>query len=264
MKAAATLYAGRIAHIRHTPFRHRFDYRMYMMAVDLDRIDEVAENSKVFSHNKFGLMSLADKDHGFRDGRSLRAYAQAALDGQGHGAYAAKIIFVTMPRLLGYAFNPISFYFCYDAAGELGAVLHQVKNTFGDQVGYLMPVTGPGVIRQSAPKKMHVSPFFDMQGGYRFALTPPDEKLTVSIQYVERTKKRMTATMVLEARPFTDASVLRLLAQMPLAPMKVMMAIHWQALKLFLRGAKFNKSPAHPHASIVAPARGAVMTGEGE
>jgi DUF1365 family protein len=264
MKPAAMLYAGRIAHIRHTPFRHRFDYKMYMMAVDVDRIDEVAAHSKLFSHNKIGLMSLADKDHGFRDGRSLRAYAESALGNQGLSAYADKIVFVTMPRLLGYAFNPISFYFCSDAAGNLGAVLHQVKNTFGDQVGYLMPVNGPGIIRQSAPKKMHVSPFFDMNGGYRFALTPPGEKLTVSIQYGDKAQKRMTATMVLEARPFTDASVLRLLAQMPLAPMKVMMAIHFQALKLFLRGAKFHKIPAQPHETIVAQSREAVMTGEGE
>jgi DUF1365 family protein len=167
MTAPASLYAGRVAHIRHAPFRHRFDYRMYMLAVDLDRLDETAENSRLFSHNKAGLISLHDKDHGFRDGRSLRAYAEAALRSQGLAHCAAKIIFVTMPRLLGYAFNPISFYFCHDASGRLGAVLHQVKNTFGDQIGYLMPVLGAGLIRQTAPKRMHVSPFFDMQGGYR-------------------------------------------------------------------------------------------------
>lgn len=256
MQEAAKLYTGRVAHIRHTPFRHRFDYRIYMLAIDVDRIGDVAKTSKIFSHNKFNLTSLADKDHGFRDGRSLRAYAEAALASQGMIEYAHKIIFVTMPRLLGYAFNPISFYFCHDAEQNLGAVLHQVKNTFGDQIGYLMPVSASGIIRQSAPKKMHVSPFFDMNGGYRFALTPPDEKLTVSIQYGAQAQKRMTATMVLQARPFTDASLLKLLAQMPLAPMKVMTAIHWQALKLFLRGAKFHNIPAQSH--------DAVITGEGE
>jgi DUF1365 family protein len=227
-----------------------------MLAIDVDKIGDVADKSKIFAHNKFNLTSLADKDHGFRDGRSLRAYAEAALGSQGMLTYAHRIIFVTMPRLLGYAFSPISFYFCYDAAQTLGAVLHQVKNTFGDQIGYLMPVAGPGIIRQSAPKKMHVSPFFDMNGGYRFALTPPDEKLTVSIQYGAMAQRRMTATMVLQARPFTDSSLLKLLAQMPLAPMKVMTAIHWQALKLFLRGATFHNIPAQQH--------DAVITGEGE
>jgi DUF1365 family protein len=249
-RMTASLYAGRIAHIRHTPFRHRFDYRMYMLAVDLDEIDDVAQHSKLFSHNRRGLISLHDKDHGFRDGRPLRAYVESALAAQGLAQFASRIIFVTMPRFLGYAFNPISFYFCQNEAGTLGAVLHQVKNTFGDQIGYLMPVRGDGPIRQTAPKRMHVSPFFDMQGGYRFALTPPREKLTVSIQYGAAGQPRMTATMILRQRPFTDASVLRLLAEMPLAPMKVMTAIHWQALKLFLRGAKFHNVPAQSHEAV--------------
>ncbi len=252
MNTAATLYAGRVSHIRHMPFRHRFDYRIWMLAADLDRLDEIAAGSKFFAHNKFGLISVADKDHGFRDGRSLRGFVEAALARQKLAEFGAQILFVTMPRLLGYAFNPISFYFCHNAAGRLGAVLHQVKNTFGDQIGYLMPVNGDGAIRQVAPKRMHVSPFFDMQGGYRFALTPPGETLTVAIQYGTTSQKRMTAAMRLHARPFTDASILRLLAEMPLAPLKVMISIHWQALKLFLKGAKFHGVPEQKHETIIA------------
>ncbi|OYV44708.1 MAG: DUF1365 domain-containing protein [Acidocella sp. 20-57-95] len=249
------MYAGRVGHIRHTPFRHKFDYRIWMLAVDLDRIDEVARNSRLFAHNKAGLIAIHDKDHGFRDGRSLRAFAEDALAQQGFREFGARIVFVTMPRLLGYAFNPISFYYCYNAQGQLGAVLHQVKNTFGGQIGYLLPVHGDGLIRQSAPKLMYVSPFFDMQGGYRFALTPPGEKLAVSIQYGTAEAKRMTATMVLKPRPFTDASILRLAAEMPLAPMKVMFAIHWQALKIFLRGAKFHSVPLINHETVIAGER---------
>jgi DUF1365 family protein len=252
----ASLYAGRVAHIRHTPFRHRFDYRIWMMCADLDRLDEISTASKLFAHNKAGLISIQDKDHGFRDGRPLRAFVESALARQNLLQFAFKILFVTSPRLLGYAFNPISFYFCHDQTGRLGAVLHQVKNTFGDQIGYLMPVQSQGLIRGSAPKRMHVSPFFDMQGGYRFALTAPGEKLTVSIQYGATAQKRMTATMILAARPFTDASTLRLLAEMPLAPMKVITAIHWQALKLYLRGAKFHGVPEQNHETVIA--------GEGE
>jgi DUF1365 family protein len=203
-----------------------------MLCVDLDRIGEVTSTTKFFAHNRFGLTSLQDRDHGFRDGTSLRQYVEAALNRDGLAEYGAKILFVSTPRLLGYAFNPISFYFCYNAGGVLGAVLHQVKNTFGGQIGYLMPVrTDTGLIRQSAPKRMHVSPFFDMQGGYRFALTPPGEKLTVSIQYGAEVK-RLTATMALHARPFSDASLLRLLVEMPLVP-----------LKLFFKRAKFYPVP---------------------
>jgi DUF1365 family protein len=252
MIPGATLYAGRIAHIRHTPFRYRFDYRLWMLCIDLDCIDAVAAGSKVFAHNRFGLTAINDKDHGFRDGSKLRFYAEAALAREGLEQFGARILFMATPSVFGYAFNPISFYFCYDAAGRLGAVLHQVKNTFGDQIGYLMPVAMDGaIIRQAAPKRMHVSPFFDMQGGYSFALTKPEKKFTVSIQYGAEVK-RLTATMQLQARPFSDAALLRLLLQMPLTPIKVMAAIHWQALKLFLRGAKFHAAPVAKHLPIVA------------
>ncbi len=248
----ATLYAGRIAHVRHSPFRYRFDYRLWMLCVDLDRIEALAAASKVFAHNRFGVIAINDKDHGFRDGSTLRGYAEAALACEGLGQYGAKILFMATPSVFGYSFNPISFYFCYDAGGRLGAVLHQVKNTFGDQIGYLMPVDLEGsVIRQSVRKRMHVSPFFDMQGGYRFALTPPAKKFTVSIQYGAEVK-RLTATMQLQAMPFSDGAILRLLLQMPLTPMKVMAAIHWQAFKLFLRGAKFHAVPAEKHLPIVS------------
>ncbi len=227
-----------------------------MMCADIDRLDEIGAGSMFFSHDKPGLISIQDKDHGFRDGRPLRGFVEAALARQNLQEFGRRIDFVTTPRLLGYAFNPISFFLCHDADGRLGAVLHQVKNTFGDQIGYLMPVTGSGPIRQSAPKRMHVSPFFDMQGGYRFALTPPDKNFTVSIQYGAAGQKRMTATMILQARPFGNAAILRLLAEMPLAPMKVIAAIHWQALKLYLRGAVFHGVPEQKHEAIIA--------GEGE
>ena len=250
MSPAAWLYAGRVVHVRHTPFRHSFDYRVWMMAVDLDRVDEVAAGSRLFSHNRTGLISLVDRDHGNRDGTPLRRYVEAAL-ARADLPPAARIVFVFMPRLLGYAFNPIGFYFCFDTGGRLFAVLHQVKNTFGGQIGYIMPVSGDRPILQTAPKRMHVSPFFDCQGGYRFALTPPGESLNVTIHYGMEEQPRMTAALALRARPFSSRSLLRLLAQMPFAPMKVMIAIHWQALKLFLAGAVFHRAPAADHDQVI-------------
>ena len=223
-----------------------------MMALDLDRVGEIA--GRWFGHNRFGLLALADRDHGARDGTPLRRYVEAAL-AQAVLPAPARIVFVFIPRLLGYAFNPIGFYFCYDADDRLFAVLHQVKNTGGGQIGYVMPVAGEGMIRQSAPKRMHVSPFFDLAGGYRFALTPPGEVLAVSIQYGTSEEKRLTATMRLEARPWKVKSLLRLLAEMPFAPLKVMTAILWQALKLHLAGARFHPAPKQSHQPVV--------TGEG-
>jgi DUF1365 family protein len=252
MAVLAKLYAGRVAHIRHTPFIHKFAYRIWMLCIELDQIDALAQSTFLFAHNRFALLSIHDKDHGFRDGRTLRAYVEDALASENLQKFSSNITFITMPRLLGYAFNPISFYFCYDANQKLGAVLHQVKNTFGDQIGYLMPVHDSARIRQSAPKRMHVSPFFDLRGGYRFALTPPGEHFSVSIQYGTKEEKRMTATMALRARPWSRPSLLRLLLEMPATPLKVIFAILWQALKIRLRGARFHGVPDQKHEPVIA------------
>jgi DUF1365 family protein len=249
--AAARIYAGTVGHIRHVPFIHKFSYRLWMLCVELDRIDELAASSWLFAHNRFALLSLYDRDHGHRDGRSLRAFVQDALAAEGLGDYAARIEFMAMPRFLGYAFNPISFYYCYNATGQLGAVLHQVKNTFGGQVAYLVPVHGQGVMHQHVEKSMYVSPFFDMNGGYRFAVTPLGDKFSIAIHYGTATERRMTATMKLQAKPWSNSAVLRRLIAMPFTPLKVIAAIHIHALILFVRGAKFHPLTPQTHAAII-------------
>ncbi len=197
-----------------------------MLCVELDRIDELAAASRLFAHNRFGVLSIDDRDHGFRDGRPLRAFVEKALIAQGLTDYGARIEFMTMPRFFGYAFNPISFYYCYNAAGELGAVLHQVKNTFGGQVGYLIPVRGPGVMHQRVAK-------------------------SIVIHYGTPEERRMTATMKLAAAPWSTAAILRRLVLTPFTPLKVIVAIHWQALLIFIRGAKFHPLAAQNHAAII-------------
>ena len=161
------------------------------------------------------------------------------------GSYTARIRFMAIPRVLGYAFNPIAFYLCFDHEGKLGAIIHQVKNTFGDQTAYVLPVADPtGVIKQQAAKRMHVSPFFDMQGGYRFSFTNPNsDDFRITIRYGANDAPRMTATMRLKAQKLSDSTLLRLLLAMPLMPMKVFAAIHWEAIRLKLRGARYHPLP---------------------
>ncbi len=237
------LHAGSVAHVRHSPFRHRFSYRMWMLSCDLDAPAE----SRLFHRNRAGVVSLHDADHGPRDGSALRPWAEAQLERGGLGSFAHRIRFMAIPRVLGYAFNPIAFYLCHDASGRLGAVIHQVKNTFGDQTAYVLPVTGEGTIRQETPKRMHVSPFFDMQGGYRFAFSDPTgAAFHLSIRYGANEAPRMTATMRLARTPLSDAALLRLLLAMPLMPLKVFAAIHWEAIRLKLRGARYHPLPPPP------------------
>ena len=248
----ALLHVGRVGHARHVAPKRRFAYRIWMLSVDLDRIGEVARGSRLFRHNRRGLISLHDADHGPRDGSPLRPWVESQLQAAGLSDYAERIHFMVIPRVLGFAFNPIAFYFCHDTAGRLGAILHQVKNTFGHQHVYLAPVVNDGrVVRQSAAKRLHVSPFFDTDGGYRFAVTAPDfadpaTGFTLRIVYGTADEKRLTAAMHLQGRPMRDSTMLRLLAALPFTPVRIIAAIHWQALRLWLGGARFHRTPPPP------------------
>jgi DUF1365 family protein len=250
------LFAGRVAHVRHVAPANTFRYRIWMLSVDLDRLDEIAAGSRLFRRRRFAPIALVEADHGPRDGGSLREWATAHLRDAGLAEAAARIHFLCIPRVLGFAFNPIAFFFCYDAEGRLRAVLHQVKNTFGDQHTYLMPVEpfdgAPGaVVRQRAAKRLHVSPFFDMAGGYRFSFVAPDftaprTDFALAIRYGTAAEKRLTASMSMHGAALTDAALLRTIAAMPLMPLKVVAAIHAQALRLWWRGARFHRAPKAP------------------
>ena len=178
------------------------------------------------------------------------------LDNAGLSDFTHLIRFMTMPRIFGFAFNPISFFLCFDTEGGLGAVIHQVKNTFGDQTEYVLPVDpGQKTIRQQTGKRMHVSPFFDMKGGYKFAFSDPTgPDFNLSIRYGAEQTPRMTAMMKLHAEPATDRRLLGLLLAMPLMTVKVFAAIHWQALRLFIRGARYHPAPAKDQNTTGAPA----------
>jgi len=249
---AGLVLTGRVMHARHVAPRLRFAYRIWMLALDLDRIGEATARTFGLAHNRLAPVALHDRDHGPRDGSALRPWVEARLAEAGLQAYAARIHFVVIPRVLGYGFNPIACYFCFDGDGTLGAILHQVKNTFGDQHGYLLPVARPGgEQRHAAAKRMHVSPFFDLGGGYRFTCRAPDfasgtGALTLAIAYGTEAAPRLSAVMKLHAAPLGTATLWRAVAAMPLVAFKVVAAIHWQALKLWWRGATFHRAPPAP------------------
>jgi DUF1365 family protein len=255
---AAHIHTGRVVHVRHAAPAHRLAYRVWMLSVDLDRLDAIAAGSRLLRHNRAGLVAIRDADHGPRDGSALKPWVAARLAAAGMPEAAASVRFLLIPRVLGYGFNPIAFFFCHDAAGRLRAILHQVKNTFGDQHGYLMPVDPDAPrARHAAAKRMHVSPFFDMQGGYRFACSAPDFSrpdagFAISIRYGAEDGPRLTATLALDGRPLDDAALARQLAAMPFVTFKVIAGIHWHALLVWMRGARFHRAPA-PQTEPVSP-----------
>lgn len=241
----AEILRARVMHARHRPFRHRLDYRVWALLLDLDRLDDAAAASRMFAHDRAGLVSFHAIDHGPRDGSSLRAWADGLLAEAGI-ARPARIRILAMPRVLGYVFNPITLYLCEDESGEPSAVIYQVKNTFGDQHPYVARLSGAMPNRHAARKAMHVSPFIGMAARYGFTLAVSDQRFGLVIDEHEDGARVLTASLVGRREPMTDRGLLRALAAMPFVTVKAMAAIHFHALRLWLKGARYHARPAPP------------------
>lgn len=253
----AQLYLGEVMHRRTRPKAYEFVYRVFNLYVDIDRLDALSARLKWFSYNRFNLLSFHDRDHGARDGSSLRTWIERHLDEAGLGHAAADVRILCMPRVLGYGFDPLSIWYCHDATGALRAVLYEVKNTFGDQHGYLMPVdagaTGP--VDHAADKIFHVSPLIAMNARYRLRVETPGERLAVLIRESDDDGEFLVATLTGDRREMTDRACLRAFLSVPLMSFKIIAAIHWHAVKLLLRGVKFHRRPEPPPQDVSRPAR---------
>lgn len=254
MGPAAYLYFGRVAHRRLRPVEHSFTYRVFSMLIDVDRIDEAAANLKLFSRNRFNLFSFHDSDHADDRNAPLAAQIRAMLWGAGFRG-DGRILLLCYPRMLGYVFNPLSVFYCYDAEGVLEAILYEVRNTFGEKHNYLIAVEdGPGRIRQSAEKKFHVSPFMAMDQRYEFDLSEPYDSLSIGIRQFDAEGPLFAASFSGRRKEMTDATLIGAFFRYPLMTLKVIAAIHWEAARLFAKGMRLSKRPPTPAppVSIVA------------
>jgi uncharacterized protein len=252
------LYVGRVMHKRLVPFQHRFDYRVFSLWLDLDRIAETAEGIRVFSYNRFNIVSFNDADHGPRDGTSVRDWIRRLLADHNLLPDECRIMVQCYPRLFGYVFNPLSVFYIYDLTDAqspvLSTIIYEVKNTFGDQHCYVIPIAkeqkGQQIITQSAQKGLYVSPFLPIEGHYRFRLNQPGQRLTQLIRQsgaITGTEtEQMIALFTAGRQRLTDGRLLQALMTHPLMTLKVMAGIHWEALKLWRKGAKFHSRPAPP------------------
>lgn len=259
MTAAAQLYVGRTVHHRLTPRRHRFAYGVFQLLLDVDRLGEAFAGLRLARRGRWGLVSFSERDHGPRDGGPLRPWAQAQLALAGVDASAARIRLMCFPRVLGFVFNPLSIFFVEDAAGRLEAVIYEVCNTFGQTHAYVIPASGAAEERQAADKTFFVSPFWPVSGGYRFRLSAPGERFRLLIVKHERGRPDFTASLGAHRQPLTDRCLLRLSLAMPLMTLGVVAAIHWEALRLWIKGAPLWARPPGPKAGMstgrIEPAR---------
>jgi uncharacterized protein len=239
---AAALYVGEVMHARLKPMGHRFSYRVMSLLIDLDRLADADRQSPLFGVNRAALYSFHEADHGKRDGSSLRAYAQHCAAGHSIDLTGGRVLLLCYPRLLGYTFNPLSVYFCYRADGELALLIYEVRNTLGDIHPYVLPVTSGEIseagVRQQQDKLFYVSPFIEMAMRYHFRVLPPGERVQLRILETDHEGPLLAATFNGHRSTLGTRELLRAFFCLPLVTMKIMTAIHWEALRLWLKGGR--------------------------
>lgn len=257
---ASALYPGAITHHRLRPREHRLATRIWSMLIDLDELADLDRRLRFFSVDRFNLVSFFPRDRGDRGGRGgrdLKARVEEAMFAAGLVPDGGPIRLLTMPRLLGWAFNPLSIFFCHARDGALVAILWEVDNTFGERHSYLIPVEGVvgGEIHQRCDKAFYVSPFMDPDLVYRFRVRPPAETFSLVLELDDAEGHLFSARHLAGRVDLTDAALLRLVAAAPFQALGVLAGIHWQALKLWSKGIALRPRPKPPSGpiTIVSP-----------
>jgi len=241
MTLRSSLYVGAVMHRRLKPRPHHFRYRAFWLLLDLDELDALSSGLRWFSYNRPNIFSFYDGDHG--DGSATpvrlqirRKLAEARIDLEG-----GHIALLCMPRTLGYSFNPLSIYFCYRADGALGAVIYQVHNTFGERHCYVIPVDADTrALHQRCRKVLYVSPFMAMDMRYEFRIAGPNERVAVGICASDSTGAVLNAVLSATREPLTNRSLARVFLRIPAVTLKVIAAIHWQAIRLWAKGIRLQ------------------------
>ena len=262
---AASLYFGKVMHARLKPKVHRFNYNIFSLVIDLDRLEEANKTSRLFSVNKPGLISFQEKDHGKRNGSSLRKHINEVLVGGGI-QQPSKIMLWCNPRVFGYTFNPLSIYFCYDQEDKVIALVYQVNNTFGQSHSYVAKVTDDETdvssIKNSTQKSFYVSPFLDMDLRYDFRIQPPSDALRIRILEHDEKGPILSATFSGYKRVLNSKNlVLGVLKTLGLT-WKITAGIHYEAVKLWFKGNKLRPRPAPPEKPSYMKHENSIIAGE--
>jgi len=263
------LYECSVMHHRLEPKEHRFRYRIFLFALDLDELDEIAGKIPFFSRNRWNLYTFCDRDHltlAGGEAASTRENLVRYLEGHGISLPArARITLVTLPRVLGYIFNPVSFYFCHDADGQPLCSVVEVGNTFGEMKPYLLrELSGADAFRLVTPKHFYVSPFSALDLAFDFKLRVPGERLEIHIDDREGERRVLLSALTGKRSPLTSWQLAWFTFKYPLITLKVILLIHWHALLLWARRLPWHRKSDHrelqrdvlrPHASLSATAK---------
>jgi DUF1365 family protein len=233
-------------HRRHHPRNHYFRYRAFWLLIDVDELPRLTAGLRLFSHNRSAVFSLLDTDHGDGSMTPLRSQVERCLSEAGLDICGGRIDLLCMPSL-GCCFNPLSVYFCHRVDGTLAATIYQVHNTFGERHRYILAARRcDGAIHQRCDKSFYVSPFFATDLSYEFRVAGPNEHVAVAIRAGTQQGTIFRAALVGSRRELSDRTLMRLLLMMPLLSWKVIAAIHWQALRLWLKGVRYHRRDRGP------------------
>lgn len=240
--AQPMLYKGKVVHRRFRPRKHELCYRVFSLMLDLNNLPKLDKEFSLFSLNRFNLFSLYEKDHGKGTHQDLRDDIGSMISKAGFDPEETGVQMLFFPRLLGYAFNPLTVYFCRDSNDQLCLIIYQVDNTFGERQFYVLPVEcNEGAIEQTCEKHLYVSPFNNIEGHYDFRLMRLDEELRLSIDLSVNGQRMMTAYHSARGDRLTDRLLFKSFLQLPFMTLKVIAGIHLEALLLWVKGMKVTK-----------------------
>ena len=238
----SSIYNGQVIHKRFKPKVHSFKYSVFSLLIDLSELELLDKKVNFFSYNKFNWISFYDKDHGERDGSSLIDWVNKNLKKNNITSEKIKIKILCYPRIFGFVFNPLSVFYVYNSNNNLISILYEVKNTFGEQHTYIFRVEKDGnLIQNNCTKKFHVSPFIKMNCNYFFRLLKPGNKISVIIDQYENEDKILYASQDGVRTDFNTKYLIKSYLKHPIMTFKIIIAIHYEAFKLWAKGIKFIK-----------------------
>tara|TARA_B100000965_G_scaffold344870_1_gene315357 strand:- start:214 stop:990 length:777 start_codon:yes stop_codon:yes gene_type:complete len=236
------IYNGQVVHKRFKPKEHYFKYNVFSFLIDLDELSIIEKEIKFFSYNKFNLISFYDRDHGNRDGSSLISWVKKNINQINIDSNQIKIKLLCYPRILGYVFNPLSIFFVYDKNLSLVAILYEVKNTFGEQHTYVFKISSKKQnIQNYCEKKFYVSPFMDLSSKYQFKILNPENKLSIIINQSDKNGKLLYASQDGIRSELSSKNLILSYLKHPLMTFKIILAIHFEAFRLWSKGIKLIK-----------------------
>ena len=236
----SSIYTGSVIHKRFKPKIHSFNYKVFSLLIDLSELNILDKNLRLFSYNSFNIVSFYNKDHGPRDGSSLKNWVIDNLKKNSIETNNIQIKLLCYPRIFGYVFNPLSVFYIYDKNLELISILYEVKNTFGEQHTYVFKTKkDQNLIQHVCKKKFHVSPFIAMNCIYFFRLLKPGNKISVIIDLQDTEGKILYASQDGVKSELNNSNLIKSYLKHPLMTFKIILAIHFEAFKLWTKGIKF-------------------------